>query len=107
MKNARALLDVFDAALAAVDPRAATQAALRIGGSRLTVNGREFDLDAFDRVFVVGAGKAAASMATAVEQSFGARVRGGLVIVKHGHGGPRAVVEQVEAAHPIPDRAGL
>jgi hydroxypyruvate reductase len=58
-------------------------------------------------VYVIGAGKAGAPMARAVEARLGDRLTGGLVVVKHGHGGPTARVEIVEAGHPVPDSAGV
>ncbi|MCB6179918.1 glycerate kinase [Rhodobacter sp. Har01] len=57
------------------------------------------------RVLVVGAGKAAARMAEAVESRWGAC--DGLVITRHGHGRPCQGIEIVEAAHPVPDAAGV
>jgi len=57
------------------------------------------------RVVVVGAGKASARMAEAVEATWGPCE--GLVITRHGHGRPCRGIEVVEAAHPVPDAAGL
>ncbi|MCK5445809.1 MAG: glycerate kinase [Rhodospirillaceae bacterium] len=61
------------------------------------------------RTVVVGAGKAAASMAQAVEAAWQAEGRGdlsGLVVTRYGHGAPTKSIEVVEAAHPVPDDAG-
>ena len=57
------------------------------------------------RVVVVGAGKASARMAEAVEAAWGPCE--GLVITRYGYGRPTRGVEVVEAAHPVPDAAGL
>ena len=57
------------------------------------------------RTIVVGAGKAAASMAAAVEAAWGGPLEG-LVVTRYGHGAPTRRVEVVEAAHPVPDAAG-
>lgn len=56
------------------------------------------------RVVVVGAGKASARMAEAVEAAWGPCE--GLVITRYGYGRPLAGIELVEAAHPVPDAAG-
>lgn len=56
------------------------------------------------RVLVVGAGKAAARMAQAVEQAWGAVE--GLVVTRYGHAVPCTSIEVVEASHPVPDEAG-
>lgn len=57
------------------------------------------------RVVVVGAGKASARMAEAVETAWGACE--GLVITRYGHARPTSGIEIVEAAHPVPDQAGV
>ncbi len=57
------------------------------------------------RTIVVGAGKAAAAMAAAVEASWSGPIEG-LVVTRYGHGAPTRSIEVVEAAHPVPDAAG-
>ncbi len=57
------------------------------------------------RTVVVGAGKAAAAMARAVEDHWPGEL-GGLVVTRYGHAVPTRSIEVVEAAHPVPDRAG-
>lgn len=56
------------------------------------------------RVIVVGAGKASARMAEAVEKEWGACE--GLVITRYGYGRPSKGIKIVEAAHPVPDVVG-
>lgn len=61
------------------------------------------------RTIVLGAGKASARMAAAFEEAW-TQVGGtceGLVVTRYGHGVPTRFVEIVEAAHPVPDEAGL
>lgn len=58
------------------------------------------------RTVVVGAGKAAARMAAAVERGWQGPLEG-IVITRYGHGEPCESVEVVEAAHPLPDSAGI
>ncbi|HEX5339190.1 MAG TPA: HAD-IIB family hydrolase [Gallionella sp.] len=100
------LIGIFDAALDAVDPYRAVLNAARIEDGHLVVGGAAYDLASYERIIVAGAGKAAARMALAVEELLGERISVGLVIVKHGHTAPLRFVEQVEAAHPVPDEAG-
>lgn len=57
------------------------------------------------RVVVVGAGKASARMAEAVEAEWGACE--GIVITRYGYARPCRGIEIVEAAHPVPDEAGM
>ncbi len=60
------------------------------------------------RLLVVGAGKAAAAMARAVEDHYPPDVAlEGIVITRYGHALPTRRIEVVEAAHPVPDEAGV
>ena len=57
------------------------------------------------RIVVVGAGKASAAMAAAVEDAWGPPLSG-LVVTRYGHGVATKFIEVVEAGHPLPDEAG-
>jgi glycerate 2-kinase len=57
------------------------------------------------RTIVVGAGKAAAAMAAAVEADWSGPLEG-LVVTRYGHGAPTQRIRVVEASHPVPDAAG-
>lgn len=82
---------LFDAAVASADPMRCVPAALPPKPA--------------GRVIVVGAGKASARMAEAVESVWGPC--DGLVITRDGYGRPTRGIEIVEAAHPVPDARGL
>lgn len=58
------------------------------------------------RLIVLGAGKASAAMARAVERHWDGPVEG-LVVTRYGYAVPTERIEIVEAAHPVPDAAGL
>ncbi len=58
------------------------------------------------RLVVVGAGKASAAMARAVEDHWSGPLSG-LVVTRYGYGVPCQSIEIMEAAHPVPDVAGL
>lgn len=58
------------------------------------------------RTVVVGAGKAAAAMAAAVEQHWDGELSG-LVVTRYEHAVPTQHIEVVEASHPVPDEAGV
>ncbi len=85
------LRDLFDRAVAVADPMQSLHHALppRPEG----------------RLVVIGAGKASARMAEAVEAVYGPCE--GLVITRYGYGRPCQGIEIVEGAHPVPDEAGL
>ena len=94
MREQRLLRDMLDAAIAAASPDRAVPANLPPPPKGRTV--------------VVGAGKAAASMARAVEAHWpDDKPLAGLVVTRYGHGvGALSRIEVVEAAHPVPDAAG-
>lgn len=103
------ILSILQAALAAADPAAAVRRHLTISDANVLCAGpaKKYPLDRFKRVLVVGAGKATAQMALAVEKLLGARIEGGLINVKYGHGCPDLKrIEVNECAHPVPDDAG-
>ncbi len=58
------------------------------------------------RTIVIGAGKASAAMARAVEQNWAGDLSG-LVVTRYGYAVPCTQIEIVEAAHPVPDAAGM
>ena len=87
---------MFDAAIASAQPALCIGAHLPAQAPR-------------GRLLVIGAGKASAAMAQAVEQQWpGDKSQlGGLVVTRYGYGVPCEHIEIVEAAHPVPDAAGL
>ena len=107
-RQREALGEIFAAALAAVAPDAAVTRHVRLadGGRRLEAGGRSWDLSR-GRVRVVGAGKGAAPMAQALEKLLGAHIDEGFVVVKYGHHLPLVHISIAQAAHPVPDAAGV
>ncbi|MGQ9851290.1 MAG: glycerate kinase type-2 family protein [Aggregatilineaceae bacterium] len=100
-------LDVLDAALTAANPAQAIRRTLRRDGDTLLVADRPYDLQQFRRVLVVGAGKATAPMARAVEELLADRLTAGTVTVKYGYTEPVERITIHEAGHPVPDAAGV
>jgi glycerate 2-kinase len=85
------LRSLFDAAVAAAKPE-------RVVPAHLPPPPR-------GRTIVLGAGKASAAMARAVEDNWSGPLEG-LVVTRTGHGVPTARIEIVEASHPVPDQRG-
>lgn len=73
---------------------------LKLGDSRLNLNH-------FQNIYVIGAGKATAPMASAIEELLHDRIKEGVIIVKYGHTRPLRKIKTVEAGHPVPDRNGM
>jgi hydroxypyruvate reductase len=89
--NAKTLRAVFQAAIAAADPRQCLAAHLPSPGS--------------GRNIVIGAGKAAATMAAALEAAWPEVALEGTVVTRYGHKMPTRKIKVLEAAHPVPDAA--
>ena len=98
---------IFNAGLEAVNPKTCVRRHLRLSSNHLWVGEKAYLLDKIGRIFVVGAGKASAAMAQAVEAVLGARIDQGLVITKYGHALPLERIKVMEAAHPVPDENGV
>jgi len=100
-------LAILEAALRAVDPAAAVKRALQVEGNTLRVGANSYDLAAYEHIYVVGAGKASAAMAVAVEETLGEGITSGWVNVKDGYSAPTRTVTIHEAGHPLPDARGI
>ena len=87
------LLRMMDAAIAAADPA--------------TVLPRHLPEKPRGRCIVVGAGKSAAAMARAVEKAWPDVNLSGVVVTRYGHAVPTDRIVVREAAHPVPDQAGI
>lgn len=101
------LRKLLNAGLEAADPYQALIKTVSLNGASLRVGQRTFDLSHTKRVVAVGAGKASARMAQALEVVLGERLEYGLVIVKTGHSFTTRRTTVLEASHPIPNRAGV
>ncbi|ACL02649.1 Hydroxypyruvate reductase [Desulfatibacillum aliphaticivorans] len=100
-------MEIFRAGLAAADPEQAVLKALHLSQSGvLSVGDRKISLAGYDRVFVVGAGKAACPMARALEKTL-PHITEGQIVTKYGHVMPLDFVKIVEGGHPVPDANGM
>ena len=102
---------ILQAALKAVDPYILVKQSLKLDGSLLIVDTasakKTFDLTRFRRIFVVGGGKAAATMARAAEEILGDGLTKGIINVKYGYTEKLDKIKIIEAGHPIPDDTGV
>lgn len=98
---------IFRAGLGAVDPVAAVKNHCRRLDQTLMIGDIRIVLSHVHNIYVIGAGKAAASMATAMEEIMGNRITAGAVTVKYGHGAGLTYIDLMEAGHPLPDDNGV
>lgn len=99
---------IFRAGLAAVHAGQAVHNHLSLKAGVLRAGDKRFPLRDYDRIFLIGVGKAASAMSAAVVEVLGGRLTRGILVTKHGHVGKGTErLEVIEAGHPIPDEAGL
>ncbi|MBW2028802.1 MAG: glycerate kinase [Deltaproteobacteria bacterium] len=103
---------LFRAALRSVDPYAAVRNFVVLEGEKILLGPAKgqkmkLDLGRFERVLIVGGGKATAPMAKALEDLVGERIGKGLINVKYGFTESLKYVETTEAGHPLPDQSGV
>ncbi len=98
---------IFHSALEAVDPASCLHRICRRNNNILKIKNRSYDLDSFKRIIVIGAGKACAPMAQAMEKILGSRLSEGMVIVKYGHESETGCIKIMQAGHPIPDKNSI
>ncbi|MBU1343482.1 MAG: glycerate kinase [Proteobacteria bacterium] len=101
------VMDIFKAGLKAVDPKLCMHRCCKREENILTVSHRSYDLNNFERIIVIGAGKAGASMACAMEEILQDRLTAGIVIVKYDHVEKLKKITLVQAGHPLPDANGV
>ena len=94
---------IFRAGVNSVLPDKLISGAVFINGNILHIANREFSLEQISDIWVIGAGKAAAIMASEIEKILGNKVSGGHVIVKYGHLVKLKKIKVSEAGHPVPD----
>jgi len=103
----QALTQIFNAAVASVDPRILVRESISMAPGSLVAAGVSYQLTEINNIYVVGAGKAAHGMASAVEDLLGGLVTGGAIVTKDGHGGRLSRISVFEASHPVPDLRGV
>ena len=97
---------IFSAGVQAVDPLTVIHKHCRVEGKDLIIGDKRYPLDRYAQIHVIGCGKAAASMAAALEDLLGDKITGGLVTVKYEHTAELRKIGIIEAGHPVPDENG-
>jgi glycerate 2-kinase len=100
-------LDVAGAGLRAAHPGRAVERLIRYDGGQLEAGGRCFNLAAAPSIVVLGAGKASAAIAAAVERLLGDAITRGLIVTRRGSSHALRRLEVMTADHPIPSTASL
>jgi glycerate 2-kinase len=98
---------VWTEALRAVDPESAVCKIVKRRGRMLQIRRCRYDLGKVRKLWILGAGKAAAAMGRAIEKVLGRHVAGGILVTKYSHSLPLKTMEVIEAGHPLPDANSL
>jgi glycerate 2-kinase len=107
MNNYRSIAEsIFLAGVESVLPDRLIRANVRVEGSILYIIGNSYDLNKYEHLFILGAGKASALMARELEDLLGDRITEGVVVVKYGHACRLNRIRLLESGHPIPDENG-
>jgi glycerate 2-kinase len=108
-EGSEAIARALEEALKAADPQTILSRRMSLKGEVLHVDSLSFDLSRFERILVIGGGKASGSMASEVERVLGERVTGGVVNVPE-YLRPRPHCQRIVlhgATHPIPSTKGV
>ncbi len=106
--KARAIaLNSLEYVLNAIDATKLLKSKVKISNNQLHAGSYCFDLSKFQNIYVIGGGKAAASMAVALEELLGNRITKGSVNIPYGTKLKTKRIDLHEANHPIPDESGV
>ncbi len=101
------LTQIFQAAVERVDPLKMIRNFVKVRNDMLEISTEDiklsFNLKDFNRIFVVGAGKASSKMAKAVEELLHGKISDGIISTKYGHTQPLDIIRTIESGHPVPD----
>ena len=104
--------EIFTSCLIPVNPYTAVKNFIHLKGHNLIIGMeeapvKEIDLKEYERISLLGAGKATAPMARAIEEIVGDRIHKGMINVKYGFTEKLRYTEITQAGHPVPDKNGM
>lgn len=102
----KTMIDIIDHSVCASDPYQATRRLVCLNGEVLHIGDLTLSLKNFERIRVIGAGKATYPIAKALEDILGDRITDGLIVLKRGSEGSLKKIQVLFGSHPIPDEDG-
>ncbi|AKU07606.1 glycerate kinase type-2 family protein [Haloferax gibbonsii] len=100
-------IDCLQAGVEAVLPDRVVRESVSLDGDALTVADETYDLTAYDRILVVGGGKAGDGVADALEAVLGDRIDDGVVVTPDPTPSPDGRIERLPGDHPVPSARGV
>jgi hydroxypyruvate reductase/glycerate 2-kinase len=107
MDTFREAFEIYDAGVKSVLPDRLIHDSIFVNKSVLLCQNVSYKLADFDAIYLIGFGKAAASMALAMENQLGEWLTGGYILTKYHHSVPLLKCTLCEAGHPLPDQNGI
>ncbi len=102
---------LFEAGVESVKPNILFDERLSLNQNLLIIKGsnekKVFDLNNYERILIIGAGKSSSAMASKLEEIFGEYKFDGIIVTKEGFVTDSKVVSIYEAGHPLPDERGV
>jgi glycerate-2-kinase len=105
--NSGILKKIFSKGINAVKGYDAVKSIVKHGKDNIEISNKIYSLKFFNKIIVIGAGKASFDMAKALDETLGTRIYIGVVITKYGYGGHLKHIDVFEASHPLPDINGI
>ncbi|ACS90656.1 glycerate kinase type-2 family protein [Thermococcus sibiricus] len=105
IKSKEIALNLMEETIKSADPYEAIKRALKVEDNRLIIKEREFPIKG--KIYVLAFGKAACSMAQAVEEILDDKIAEGIAVTKYGYSLPLKKIKVIEAGHPIPDESSM
>ncbi len=100
-------IEIFLTGVESVKPGNLINRFVSVNQNNLKIEELSFNLSKIRNIYVVGAGKASAAMAEAVESILGSRITEGHIVTKYDHSVPLKFIGITEAGHPVPDENGI
>lgn len=107
MMLSKTAVAIFNSAVKSVSAVEIIPQSIILKNDVLSIKSASYSLKKYKRVLVVGAGKASAQMAVALESVLGKFITSGVVITKYGHSAVSKKIKILEAGHPVPDENTL
>ena len=106
MDQRKEALEIFKSGVESVVPENLIRNNIALKDNILSCQDVFYDLTEYERIYLVGFGKASAGMAKTMEELLGDRLTGGHILTKYHHAVPQKKCTITEAGHPIPDQNG-
>lgn len=98
-------LRLLERAIDDSDPYNTVKKSLELKEDKIIVGGKEFNIEG--NIYALAFGKAACSMAKAVEEILGDKLEEGVAVTKYGYSLPLKKIKVIEAGHPVPDENSM